>query len=252
MSYVPITDAHLVMTALLFAMAAGISAVFRLGLFKSLAWAAVRCVVQLTVIGYALAWLFAIDRIELVILLVAVMCVIAAQTATRRTPNVTDFPTIIGFISLAASTYLIMVIVCGLIIQAQPWYTARIVVPIAGMILGNAVNGIALSIDRLYAEVRSRKDRIEAMLCLGGHAVGSSAGLRSRSTPSRHDSYNEYHDGRRCRQYPRYDGQPDPRRSRSHRSIPIPNRGAAHDCGSGRSGQHHPRWPLLPSTLHSR
>lgn len=101
------------------------------------------------------------------LLLVAVMCVIAAQTATRRTPNVSDFPTVIGLVALAASTYLVMVIVCGLIIRAEPWYTARIVIPIAGMILGNAVNGIALSIDRLYAEVRSNKDRIEAMLCLG-------------------------------------------------------------------------------------
>jgi len=30
-------------------------------------------------------------------------------------------------------------------------------VPIAGMILGNAVNGIALAIDRLYAEVKLRR-----------------------------------------------------------------------------------------------
>jgi putative ABC transport system permease protein len=164
---VPISDTHLLLTAILMVIAGGVSAIFRLGLVKSLAWGTIRCVVQLTVIGYVLGWLFKIDRPELAMLTVGIMCAVAAQTATRRTPNVSRFPAIIAFISLAASTYLIMIIVCALIISAEPWYTARIVIPISGMILGNAVTGIALSIDRLYGEVRSRREEVEALLSLG-------------------------------------------------------------------------------------
>jgi putative ABC transport system permease protein len=164
---VPISDAHLALSVVLVLAAGGVSALFQLGLLKSLIWGTVRCVVQLSLVGYALGWIFAIDRPDLVALIVAVMAWIAASTATRRTPNVSDFPAAIAFVSLVAATYLVTAIVCGLIIRAEPWHTARVAIPIAGMILGNAVTGTALSLDRLYSEVRSRKDEVEALLALG-------------------------------------------------------------------------------------
>lgn len=164
---VPISDANLLLAGLLIVVSAGVSALFKLGLLRSLLWGAFRCVVQLSLIGYVLGWIFAADRPEIVFPLIAVMCGFAAHTATRRTPNVSDFPRAIAFVSMAASTYLVMIIVCAAIIRAEPWYTARIAIPIAGMILGNAVNGVALAIDRLYAEVRSRRDEVEALLTLG-------------------------------------------------------------------------------------
>jgi putative ABC transport system permease protein len=186
---VPISNVQLLFTALLIVVTAGVSAVLRLGLTRSLAWGTVRCVVQLGLIGYALRWIFAVDRPELVMLIIAAMCAIAAQTATRRTPNVPRFPIVLGFVSLAASTYLVLVIVSAVIIRAEPWYTARIVIPIAGMILGNAITGIALSLDRLYAEIRSRRTEVEALLVLGAtrwEAVRECAqeAVRSGMTPT--------------------------------------------------------------------
>ncbi len=163
----PITDVGLLLTVLLLALAAGVSALLRLGLLRSLAWGTVRCVLQLTLIGYALGWIFSVDRPDLVIAIVVLMCVVAAHTATLRTPSVSHFPTVIAFVSLAASTFLVMVIVCAVIIQAEPWYTARLAIPIAGMILGNGVSGVALSIDRLYAAVRARSAEVETLLSLG-------------------------------------------------------------------------------------
>ncbi|MFC1834182.1 ABC transporter permease [Thermodesulfobacteriota bacterium] len=164
---VEISNFHLFLSAILLVIAGGVSALFRLGLLRSLAWGTFRCVVQLFVIGYVLGWVFSVDRVELVICLVALMCLVAAGTATRRTPNVAAFPTALAFVSMAVSTYLVMIVVCAVVIRAEPWYTARIVIPISGMILGNAVTGIALSIDRLYAEIRHRRSEVEAMLALG-------------------------------------------------------------------------------------
>ena len=40
-------------------------------------------------------------------------------------------------------------------------------IPIAGMVLGNSMNGIALALDRLFAETRSRAGEIEGLLALG-------------------------------------------------------------------------------------
>ncbi len=186
---VPISDLHLLLTSVLLIVAAGVSAVFGLGLMKPLLWGTCRCVVQLIVMGYALGWIFAVDRLDLVVLIVAIMCVLAATTATRRTPNVSEFPTMIAFASMAVSTYLVMVIVCGVIIHGEPWYTARIVIPISGMILGNAVSGQAIAIDRLYSGVRSRGAEVEALLSLGAtpwEAVQDCVreALRSGMTPT--------------------------------------------------------------------
>jgi putative ABC transport system permease protein len=164
---VPISNTGLLLTAILLLIAACISVFMRLGLLKTLLWGSLRCVVQLGIMGYALAWLFSMDNPALVVGLIGLMCAVAAQTSTRRTPNVSKFPTLIAFVSLAVSTYFVLLVVAALIIRAEPWYTARIVIPIAGMILGNAVTGIALSIDRLYAEVKLRRHEVEAMLSLG-------------------------------------------------------------------------------------
>ncbi len=162
-----ISNTGLAYTSILLLIAAGISAFMRLGLTRSLLWGAIRCVVQLSLLGYILTWIFAVDRPELVALLVLFMCVVAAHTATRRTPNVSSFPSALAFISISVSTGFVLIIVTALVIRAEPWYTARIVIPIAGMILGNTVNGMALALDRLYAEVKLRRFEVEAYLALG-------------------------------------------------------------------------------------
>lgn len=183
-----ISNFGLLATSILLVIAGGISILLRLGILKTLIWGTIRCVVQLSLVGYILAWIFAVDRPELVLLIVTVMCIIAASTATRRTPNVSNFPKIIAFATLWISTFLVLMIVAAVIIRAEPWYTARILIPIAGMILGNAVNGIALSIDRLYAEAQLRRPEIEALISLGAtpwEAIRQSVrqAIRSGMTP---------------------------------------------------------------------
>ncbi|MGC8658662.1 MAG: ABC transporter permease [Desulfomonilaceae bacterium] len=164
---IPISDHQLAFTGILILVTASISAIFQLGLLKSLVWGTIRCVLQLSVVGYALAWIFSVNRFEIVILIIALMALFAARTATRRTPNVSDFPTLLAFLALVTTTYLVSTIVSLAIIRPTPWYDSRIVVPISGMILGNAVNGVTLSIDRLYGEVRSHCHEVEALLSMG-------------------------------------------------------------------------------------
>lgn len=164
---IPISNFQLALTVLLVMVTGGISAALRLGLLKSLLWGTVRTFVQLTLIGYVLTYVFSVNNVWLVLLMVIIMCGIAARAATGRTPNVPDYPAALGFLSLVASTFLVGTIVVVLIIAPEPWYSARIVIPIFGMILGNSMNGIALSLDRLYGEVRSRAGELEALLAFG-------------------------------------------------------------------------------------
>jgi len=164
---IPISDFQLAFTVLLVALTGGVSAALRLGLLKPLLWGTVRTFAQLTLIGYVLTYVFAMDNPWLVLLMVLIMCGIAARAATGRTPNVPDYPAGLGFLSLLASTFLVGAVVVGLIISPEPWHSARIVIPIFGMILGNSMTGIALSLDRLYGEVRTRAGEVEALLAFG-------------------------------------------------------------------------------------
>lgn len=188
-STIPISNTQLAFTALLILITGGISSLLKLGLLKPLLWGSVRTFVQLTLVGYALTYIFIINNLWMIIAIIIIMCYIASRTAVKRTPNVPNYPSVLAFFSLLASTFLVGSIVTGLIIGPEPWYSARIVIPIFGMILGNSMNGIALSLDRLYNESRSRAAEIEAMLTFGAtpwESIRSSVreAIRAGMTPT--------------------------------------------------------------------
>lgn len=188
-STIPISNYQLAFTVILIVITGGISSLLKLGLFKSLIWGTIRTFVQLTLVGYALSYIFEINNLWLIIAIITMMCFIASRAAVKRTTHVPNYPTLLAFISLLASTYLVGTIVTSLIIAPAPWYSARIAIPIFGMILGNSMNGIALSLDRLYNEARSRSAEIEAMLTFGAtpwEAIRPSVreALRAAMTPT--------------------------------------------------------------------
>lgn len=166
-STVPISNYQLAFSVVLVLITGGVSALLRLGLFKSLIWGTIRTFVQLTLVGYALTYIFKVNNLWLIIAIITIMCFIASRTAVKRTPSISNYPALLAFTSLLASTYLVGTIVVALIIAPEPWYSARIAIPIFGMILGNSMNGIALSLDRLYSEVKAHTAEIEAMLTFG-------------------------------------------------------------------------------------
>ena len=188
-SIIAISNFQLALTVILVLITGGISSFLKLGLLKSLLWGTIRTFIQLTLVGYALTYVFMINNLWLIIAIIAMMCYIASRAAVKRTPNVPNYPTVLAFLSLISSTYLVGTMVTALIISPEPWYSARIAIPIFGMILGNSMNGIALSLDRLYGEARSRAAEIEAMLTFGAtpwEAIRPSVreALRAGMTPT--------------------------------------------------------------------
>lgn len=164
---IPISDWQLALSVVLVLIAGGVSAALKLGLLRSLFWGTVRTFVQLTLVGYALTYVFAFDSPPLVLAVVVLMTYVASRAATRRTPNVPDYPAALAFVSLLMSTLLVGTLVTQLVIAPEPWFSPRIVIPIFGMILGNSMNGIALGLDRLYSEARARAGEVETLLAFG-------------------------------------------------------------------------------------
>ncbi len=167
MTAIPISDWQLVIAVSLVLAAGAVSALLRLGLLKTLAWATVRTFLQLLLMGWALTYLFRWDNPWLVLGLIVFMIGFATWTALRRVKGAPRRHYGLTFLSLVPGTLLVTIIVCTLVIRGDPWHSARVVIPIAGMILGNSLTGISLALDRLYSEVRANAPRIETRLSLG-------------------------------------------------------------------------------------
>jgi putative ABC transport system permease protein len=59
---------------------------------------------------------------------------------------------------------------CALVVGYAPWYDPRYLIPLAGMIIGNSMNGASLAAERLASEIAARREEIEVALCLGANS----------------------------------------------------------------------------------
>ena len=153
----------------LVAIAAAVSFRWRIGLERDIGIAVVRSFIQLTAIGYVVLLIFDVDSLWLVLALLAAMVLVGTFTARGRASGVPDaFVPLL--IALAAATALTLGLVLALGIF-EP--TPRYLVPVGGMVIGNAMAAAAVALDRLGSEVRSHENEIEATLALG--ATGARA-----------------------------------------------------------------------------
>lgn len=164
--YIPISNWQLLLSVVLVLITGVISALLQLGLLKSLVWGTVRAFIQLTLIGYILTYIFQINRLVVIIPIILLMSFIASREATRRVSTPAN-QVWSSFIALTVSTFIVGVIVLVLVISPHPWYSAQIMIPIFGMLLGNSMNAIALSLDRMYSEIQGHSQEVEQLLCFG-------------------------------------------------------------------------------------
>ncbi len=147
----------------LVAIAIAISRWRRADLERDIALATVRSIVQLTLVGYAIKLIFEADTIWLVVALLAVMVLFGALTARSRARNVPGaFWPLLSALTVAAASTLGLVVALGVF---DP--TPRYMVPVGGMVIGNAMTASAVALDRLGDEVADSRLRIEATLALG-------------------------------------------------------------------------------------
>ncbi|NET48497.1 MAG: iron export ABC transporter permease subunit FetB [Merismopedia sp. SIO2A8] len=166
-NYLPIDNWQLAIAASLILINICLSLGLRLGLAKRLGIAAFRMVVQLLLVGYILGWVFSLDHPLWVMLLVLTMSAIAGNASVNRTRR--RFPSIYwnSLLSiLAASAFVTGLLVNG-IIHIDPWYDPQYVIPLLGMVLGNALTGTSLALDRFMEDLVSRRSQIESLLAMG-------------------------------------------------------------------------------------
>lgn len=145
-----------------------------------IAVAVARSFIQLTAIGYVIDVIFEEDNLVFVIGLIAVMVVFGAFTARSRAERVPDaFLPLLLSLAVAAVTTLGLVVALG-IIEPEPRY----LVPVGGMVVGNAMTAAAVALNRLGEDIHDRAREIEATLALGATSTQAAAPLVRRSLRS--------------------------------------------------------------------
>jgi putative ABC transport system permease protein len=151
----------------LMAIAIGLSLWGQLGLTKNLAIATVRSVVQLAVVGYLLDAVFDLKQPLPVLGLILLMSVLASLEAKNRIQVKIKYVLPLVWLAVAVGSGVSLVYTSLLVIHPETWYSPQYLIPLAGMILGNAMNGAAIAAERLTGKISERSSEIETHLCLG-------------------------------------------------------------------------------------
>jgi putative ABC transport system permease protein len=190
-SYVEIPLYKLVLCLGLIGVAIVLSRRTRAGLEKDFVWGAFRAAGQLIAIGYLLVLLFANEKPWWVLLTILVMLTVAAITSARRVDHGPGarvlFP--LAFVAIGASAAVALIPVFAFIVSPSPWYEARYLVPISGMMLSSGMNVVAQVFERIFSSVHSEAPSIEQWLALGAsprQAVASQvrAAVRAAMIPT--------------------------------------------------------------------
>lgn len=147
----------------LVALAALISRWQLLDLEKQMITAVVRAFIQLTLIGYALSYIFDLNNPLAILLIISVMTLIAGYTSGKRAMGVPHARPV-ALLSIAVGAGLTLSLLVGLRVFA---FTAQQIIPIAGMVVGNSMNVCSLVMRRIWDEVNGRRLQIEVALALG-------------------------------------------------------------------------------------
>jgi putative ABC transport system permease protein len=147
--------------------AIGLSAWEKLGLELNLALATGRVILQLAVLGYVLEFIFAIGNVWAVVAILPVLLTIGAIVTRNRISQKIPRVLPIVWTAIGLSTVLTLIYANFLIIQPAKWYEARYVIPLAGILLGNAMNAAAVAGERLVSSINQLSTEIETHLSLG-------------------------------------------------------------------------------------
>ncbi len=121
----------------------------------TVAYATIRMVIQLVLIGYVLTYIFETEHAGIVIGILAIMLGASSWIALRPLAPRTGGLYLKALCAIATGGFLTLAIVTGGVLQLDPWFEPRTMIPIAGMIFSSAMNTVSLAAERFNAEMRN-------------------------------------------------------------------------------------------------
>ncbi|KAI0531439.1 hypothetical protein KFK09_000994 [Dendrobium nobile] len=145
------------------AMAVALSFVQRLGLEWEMVYSIARTFLQLSVIGFVLEFIFTQKNAGWIVLAYLFMVLVAGYTAGQRAKHVPRGKYIAG-VSILAGTSLTMLLL--VVLNVFP-FTPRYIIPVSGMMVGNAMTVTGVTMKKLREDLKIQKNLVETALALG-------------------------------------------------------------------------------------
>ncbi|KAH7553455.1 hypothetical protein JRO89_XS12G0013900 [Xanthoceras sorbifolium] len=140
-----------------------LSFVQKLGLEGEMVYSILRAFVQLSVIGFVLQFIFTQENIGWIILAYLFMVTVAGYTAGQRAKHVPRGKYIAGASILAGTAVTMFLLV---LLKVFP-FTPRYIIPIAGMMVGNAMTVTGVTMKKLRDDIKLQMSLVETALALG-------------------------------------------------------------------------------------
>lgn len=176
-TYLALTIGQVSLAALLLFLQLLISLLLDLGLVRSLLWASLRMVVQLSLVGWILTWVFALQSLPLILGVITIMTLAAGQAAISRVSSCYQGMYWRSLLSIFVSSWLTTLYFMLVIGQPEPWYRPEYLIPLLGMVLGNGISGVALGLERFLDQAQQQRLQIETWLALGATRWEAARGL---------------------------------------------------------------------------
>jgi putative ABC transport system permease protein len=121
-----------------------------------------RMLLQLMLIGYLLNWIFAAESSWVVLGILSVMLLVASWIALRPLQewHWQDFGRVL--VALVCAGCLTLLLITVWVLEVDPWYSPREVIPLAGMIFASSMNTVSLAAERFAAELQRDTPATEA------------------------------------------------------------------------------------------
>jgi putative ABC transport system permease protein len=115
-------------------------------------YAVARMLMQLLLIGYILIYIFNADQPGIIVFVITVMLVAASWIALRPLKNKQPhlYWKALGAILLGGLPTLALV--TQIVLNIQPWFLPRYLIPLAGMIFASCMNTVSVAAERFEAE----------------------------------------------------------------------------------------------------
>ncbi len=113
-----------------------------------------RMLVQLLIVGYFLAYIFHSNRAMITLAVLSVMLATSSWIALRTVAQYRKRLYFIALLSVALGGLTTLAVVVKGVLNVQPWFNPRFLIPLGGMIFSNSMNGISLAAERFYSELQ--------------------------------------------------------------------------------------------------
>lgn len=117
------------------------------------AYAIVRMLIQLLLVGYILTTIFAAESAWIVVAVMLVMVLAASWIALGTVKPIRRQLYLHAFWSILIGGGLTLLLISQVVISLDPWFEPRYMIPLAGMIFANSMNSVSLASERLAAEL---------------------------------------------------------------------------------------------------